>query len=61
MDYSMPYKDGVETSKELITMMNNRVIPEIPIIGLTAFTNYEDMKNCLEAGMKDVISKPLKV
>lgn len=35
----MPGKDGVDTTKELIKMMNEGIIPTIPIIGLTAFTS----------------------
>lgn len=34
----MPIKDGLATTKELISLMADNVIPEIPIIGLTAFT-----------------------
>lgn len=34
----MPLKDGVATTKELKKLMSDGIIPEIPIIGLTAFT-----------------------
>lgn len=34
----MPIKDGIATTKELIKLMNDGIIPEIPIVGLTAFT-----------------------
>jgi CheY-like chemotaxis protein len=34
----MPIKDGLTTTKELIALMTDNIIPEIPIIGLTAFT-----------------------
>lgn len=34
----MPIKDGITTTKELKKLMNEGVIPEIPIVGLTAFT-----------------------
>lgn len=57
----MPIKDGLATTKELICLMTDNVIPEIPIIGLTAFTGQQDVRNCLIAGMIDVLSKPLKI
>lgn len=41
--------------------MKNNVIPFINIIGLTAFTAEEDIRNCLDAGMFDVLSKPLNL
>ena len=41
--------------------MKNNVIPYINIIGLTAFTAEEDIRNCLDAGMFDVLSKPLNL
>ncbi|CAK58801.1 unnamed protein product (macronuclear) [Paramecium tetraurelia] len=61
MDYLMPRKDGIATTKELKKLMLDGLIPEIPIIGLTAFTGQQDIKNCLIAGMSDVLSKPLKI
>lgn len=31
----------------------------MPIIGLTAFTGTADINRCFEAGMADVLAKPL--
>lgn len=39
--------------------MENKKIPKIPIIGLTAFTSEEDKKRGKNAGMLSVLSKPL--
>lgn len=61
MDYQMPLLDGIETTKILMFMMENNEIPRIPIIGLTAFTNTSDLNRCLQAGMKDVLAKPLVI
>ena len=41
--------------------MNDKIIPKIHIIGLTAFTNSNDIENCLKAGMSDVLHKPLNL
>lgn len=57
----MPLLDGCETTKKIIEMIKNNKIPKIHVVGLTAFTNSEDMKNCLKAGMSDVLTKPLKL
>ena len=59
MDYQMPIKDGVESTKELIDLMKNGKIPWIPIIGCTAFVTKTEINRCFEAGMKDVVFKPL--
>lgn len=53
MDYQMPIMDGVQSTKEILKIL------DIPIIGLTAFTTKEHILNCFEAGMKDVIFKPI--
>jgi CheY-like chemotaxis protein len=31
------------------------------IIGLTAFNSKKDIKNCIDAGMSDVLAKPLNM
>ncbi len=59
MDYQMPIKDGVEATKELISLMHSRKIPSIPIIGCTAFVTRTEINKCYESGMKDVMFKPL--
>jgi CheY-like chemotaxis protein len=42
-------------------MMHMREIPPIPIVGLTAFTSLQDKQRCYEAGMYEVLAKPLQV
>ena len=42
-------------------MIKAKKIPSINIIGLTAFTSESDIVNCLDAGMTDVLSKPLNL
>ena len=36
MDYNMPIMDGIECTKRLKAMMKEGIIPEIPIIAITA-------------------------
>jgi len=57
MDVQMPVMDGLEATKEI------RLLPEyldIPIIGVTAGTIFGEKEKCLESGMNDFISKPLR-
>jgi signal transduction histidine kinase/CheY-like chemotaxis protein len=53
MDWQMPIMDGIEATNQI-----RKFDPHIPIIGLTAAPNQ--WKNCLEAGMNDVLTKPFK-
>ena len=59
MDYQMPDMDGVETTINMRKMMENKEVEETPIIGCTAFTAKDEVEHCLNAGMKDVMFKPL--
>ncbi|CAK79383.1 unnamed protein product (macronuclear) [Paramecium tetraurelia] len=61
MDYQMPIMNGIEATKQLISMMNKSQIPYIQIVGLTAFTGTKDIDNCLKAGMHEVLAKPLNI
>lgn len=59
MDYQMPLMDGVETAKEIIKLIEQQKINTVPIVGCTAFVSKDKVMDCLNAGMKDVIFKPL--
>jgi PAS domain S-box-containing protein len=59
MDIQMPKLDGFETTKKIRENEVN-VGSHIPIIALTANATDEDRKNCLQVGMDDYISKPVK-
>ena len=62
MDYQMPIMDGVESAKEILKLkMGSEDVEgrKISIIGCTAFTTKKEVENFLNAGLKDVIFKPL--
>ena len=60
MDCQMPELDGFETAR---LIRASRTLPQsnIPIIAMTANVFAEDIKRCLESGMNDHISKPVRI
>jgi len=60
MDVSMPVMDGYEASKLIFAYQQSRQLSHIPIIALTGHALKNDKETCLEAGMDDYLTKPLK-
>jgi len=57
MDMQMPEMDGLQASRLLRQTLDKQPV----IIALTANTMQGDKELCLEAGMDDYISKPVKL
>jgi CheY-like chemotaxis protein len=57
MDMQMPVMDGLEATGKIRLLTGKQPI----VIATTANAMLEDRKTCLDAGMDDYISKPLKV
>ncbi|MCB5358658.1 ATP-binding protein [Vibrio lentus] len=55
MDVSMPVMDGLTTTK----YMRDANI-KTPIVALTAHTSVEDRFSCLDVGMNDFVTKPVR-
>ncbi|GBB92369.1 hypothetical protein RclHR1_00200002 [Rhizophagus clarus] len=59
MDCAMPIMSGFDASKAIRAMSTS--ISNVPIIALTASAIQETKDKCLESGMNDYLTKPLKI
>lgn len=57
MDVQMPKMDGLKATQEI---RKNLKINSLPIIAMTANAMKGDKEKCLEVGMNDYLSKPIK-
>jgi CheY-like chemotaxis protein len=57
MDVQMPEIDGLEATR----IIRNEIKIQPVIIAMTANAMKEDMDDCLNAGMDDFLSKPVKL
>ncbi|MDR0867152.1 MAG: response regulator [Planctomycetota bacterium] len=55
MDLHMPEMDGIEAARRIRALVGDAV----PIIAVTADTNKDIRRRCMEAGMNDFIDKPI--
>jgi len=61
MDILMPEMDGYEATRIIRDPATDGVNHHIPIIALTARTDAETVKKCMEVGMDDYLAKPLSI
>lgn len=59
MDCSMPVMDGYQAT-EAIRKIADSELASVPIIAVTANSLAHDRQKCLDAGMDDYLSKPIK-
>lgn len=56
MDLNMPYMSGLEATRQLLARH-----PDLPILGLTADVRPHQFAACRQAGMRDVVAKPVEL
>lgn len=61
MDVQMPEMDGLQSARAIreYERASGRSV-RVPIVAMTAFAGNEDRQICLDAGMNDYLSKPVK-
>ncbi len=57
MDVQMPQMDGMETTRRIRA---TPALASMPVLAMTANATMEVRKHCLDAGMNDFISKPIR-
>jgi CheY-like chemotaxis protein len=60
MDCEMPEMDGYEATQE-IRRLEQTTTRHLPIIALTGHASSEDQQKCRQAGMDDVVTKPMSL
>jgi CheY-like chemotaxis protein len=59
MDIQMPVMDGLEATRTIISTWSKNMRPHI--IAMTANVMHGDREKCMDAGMDDYLSKPLRI
>lgn len=60
MDWRMPDMDGLEATQRLRSGEAGAAAANVPVVGLTANAFAEDRQICLDAGMNNVLTKPVE-
>ena len=60
MDISMPIMDGYEATQHIVAYEKNQTLAHTPVIALTGHALKNDREECIQAGMDDYLTKPVK-
>ena len=59
MDCSMPLMDGYDATGNIVRLVQDSIINPCIVVGLTAYDSTENKQLCIDAGMNDVLFKPI--
>ena len=57
----MPVLDGYEATKEIRQLSTSNLLNTTPVIALTAHAMLNNDQKCFDAGMDDLLSKPVRI
>ncbi len=60
MDIAMPIMDGVMSTREIIKYENEKNLPHVPIVAITANALKGDRERFMNEGLDEYITKPIK-
>ncbi|GGX69505.1 hypothetical protein GCM10011309_19400 [Litorimonas cladophorae] len=60
MDVSMPVVDGFQATRRIRSFERENGLSPTPVVALTGHALKDDRENCLDAGMDDYLTKPVK-
>lgn len=60
MDVSMPVMDGYQATRAIRAYEVENSLKPLPIVALTGHALKDDRRECLESGMNDYLTKPVK-
>jgi two-component system, sensor histidine kinase and response regulator len=58
MDCNMPIMDGFEATSRISVLIQEGMIPSVPVIAATANSSQLDYEKCFQHGMSAYLSKP---
>ena len=61
MDCQMPVMDGLEATRVIRDPSSNVLNHDVPVVAMTANAMQGDRQQCLDCGMNDYVSKPVKL
>jgi PAS domain S-box-containing protein len=59
MDVQMPVMDGLDATRAIRRWERDSAMPRVPVLAVTAGVFEQDRRTCLDAGMDDLLAKPL--
>ena len=60
IDLEMPERNGLETAKWIRDFERNKKRKPLPLLCLTGHNSEDTKRMCIEYGMNEVFSKPIK-